>query len=95
MRFVHRVKCIFFTTGYTTGYGLLVASVARFAIRLGGLVVKVPAACKVMSSNFESRVGYFVCLLHLTFNLTVLITFFVGRLGLVGLRFSIRVDVTV
>jgi len=46
-------------------------------------LVTVPVACKV--NGFEFRVCYFVFLLHFTFNLTtVLIHFFVGRLGLVG-----------
>jgi len=37
LRFVYPVKDIFLTTGYTNGYGLLVAFVARFAVRLGDL----------------------------------------------------------
>ena len=60
---------VFVTTGITTrGYGLLVGFVARSVVRLSGLVVKVPAACKV--NLFESRVCYFVSLLDFTVKLT-------------------------
>jgi len=54
---------MFFTTGITTGYHILVGFEARSGVRLGGLVVKAPAAC----TRFESRMFYFVFLLRYTF----------------------------
>ena len=43
MQFVYPVKYIFFTTGYTTGYGLLDAFVACCAVWPVGSLVSVPA----------------------------------------------------
>jgi len=62
------VKYIFFTTGYTTEYGLLVAfDVARFAVRLGGLVGKLGAG-GLQGDEFESRVDVilFSCYISLS-----------------------------
>ena len=70
---------------------LWVLIVARSAVRLAGSVVQVPATCRV--NGFESRVCYFVFRLHFTFNSTaVLVHFFVGRLGLVGLGYRVSVS---
>jgi len=74
------VKYIFFTTGYTTGYGLLVAFVLRFAVRVGDFVryrrfarwwVRIPRMlfCFLVTFHFQIHYIHFdisLFLLHFT-----------------------------